>query len=219
MRATLPSNLPSSPSICCPLQMITFLLARRGLRASLSPCHIKAHTPEPLHRAPGGDLGCMVLPASDMRTHSGMGARQHTHKHPLASTRGCLGSHLPKIEIQSMKRLSGCEYAPSHVLTDMNRSHAEVVSCLSSRIFPFQILYYHLLYSHSQKSAAALSPALTRYMMNASTVIYNNSLQSGAIAEEEIEQTGHVICHQMTQFKFKKLPVKNNWLHNWYIRP
>lgn len=88
MRATLPSNLPSSPSICCPLQMITFLLARRGLRASLSPCHIKAHTPEPLHRAPGGDLGCMALPASDMRTHSGMGAQQHTHKHPLASTGG-----------------------------------------------------------------------------------------------------------------------------------
>lgn len=56
-------------------------------------------------------------------------------------------------------------------------------------------------------------------MMNASTVIYNNSLQSDAAAEEEIEQTGHVICHQMTQFKFKKLPVKYNWLHNWYIRP
>lgn len=39
--------------------------------------------------------------------------------------------------------------------------------------------------------------------MEASIVIYNDSLQSGAIAEEEIEQTGRVICHRMTQFKFK----------------
>jgi len=33
-------------------------------------------------------------------------------------------------------------------------------------------------------------------MMDASTVIYNNSLQSDAIAEEEREQTGRVLCHQ-----------------------
>lgn len=46
--------------------------------------------------------------------------------------------------------------------------------------------------------------------MKASALIYNDSLQSGAIAEEEIEQTGHVICHKMTQFKFKKLPVEHN---------
>lgn len=28
--------------------------------------------------------------------------------------------------------------------------------------------------------------------------------------EEEIEQTGRVICHQMTKFKFKKQLVKYN---------
>lgn len=47
-------------------------------------------------------------------------------------------------------------------------------------------------------------------MMEASTVIYNDSLQNGAIAEEEIEQTGRVICHKMTQFKFKKLLIEHN---------
>lgn len=57
---------------------------------------------------------------------------------------------------------------------------------------------------------ALRSPPLTGYMMKASALIYNDSLQSGAIAEEEIEQTGRVICHKMTQFKFKKLPVEHN---------
>lgn len=52
-------------------------------------------------------------------------------------------------------------------------------------------------------------------MMNTSKVIYNNSLQSNAIAKEEIEQTGHVICHQLTQFKFKKLLVKYILLYDW----
>jgi len=41
-------------------------------------------------------------------------------------------------------------------------------------------------------------------------VINNETLQSEASAKKEIEQTGRVICHHMTKFKFKKLLVKYN---------
>lgn len=210
MRATLPSNLPSSPSICCPLQMITFLLARRGLRASLSPCHIKAHTPEPLHRAPGGDLGCMVLPAADMWTHTCTRTPSQARVHTSPRWR-----YRAWIDCQWI-----CTFAGRRTCSHWHESF----TCWS--FVPHVLSHFSFsdtvpsppIFTRAEKRCTT-PPALTRYVMNASTVIYNNSLQSDAIAEEEIEQTGHVICHQMTQFKFKKLPVKNNWLHNWYIRP
>lgn len=44
-------------------------------------------------------------------------------------------------------------------------------------------------------------------------VINNETLHSEASAKKEIAQTGRVICHHMTKFKFKKLLVKYNRLN------